>query len=92
MAIQAARSCRLGGRAMPAACKTLPTWPAGGAGGDALPSFSNGRLLKAVEVAQQVAPSDKSGPGGGTHQNRLKIDRKIMARRQGPCLLCSMSL
>ena len=34
-----------------------------GAGGDALPSFSMGRLLEAVEVAQQVAPSDKSGRG-----------------------------
>ena len=35
----------------------------GDAGGDALPSFSMGRLLEAVEVAQQVAPSDKSGRG-----------------------------
>ena len=60
---QAARSCKLGARAMPAAGKKLPTWPAGGAGGDALPSFSMGRLLEAVEVAQQVAPSDKSGRG-----------------------------
>ena len=51
------------GRLGDAGClQELPTWPATvGAGGDALPSFSMGRLLEAVEVAQQVAPSDKSG-------------------------------
>ena len=38
---QAARSCRLGGRAMPAAWKTLPTWPATAVWAVmALPSFS----------------------------------------------------
>ena len=35
----------------------------GGAGGDALPSFSMVASWRRSRVAQQVAPSDKSGRG-----------------------------
>jgi len=62
----------------------------GGAGGDALPSFSMVASWRRSRVAQRVTPSDKSGRGNSSKP--LKIGRKIMARRQGPRLFCSMSL
>jgi hypothetical protein len=57
---------------MPAACKTLPTWPAGGAGGDALPSFS----MVASWRRQQVAPIRQIRAGGELIKNRLKLTAK----------------
>jgi len=55
----------------------------GGASGDALPSFSmvaSWRRSRVAHPIRQIRP-------GETHQNRLKIDRKIMARRREPAAL-----
>jgi hypothetical protein len=65
---QAARSCRLGGRAMPAACKTLPTWPAVGAGGDALPTFSMVASWRRSR-SRSRSPHPTNQGGGGNSSN-----------------------
>ena len=59
-----------------------------GAGGDALPSFSMVASWRRSRSRSRSPHPTNQGPGGELIKNRLKIDRKIMARRQGPA--CSV--
>ena len=84
---QAARSCRLGGRVMPAACKMLPTWPAGGAGGDALPSFSMVASWRRSR-SRSRSPHPTNQGRGGTHQKPFKLTAKSWRGDRDPA--CSV--